>query len=478
MRISFLKNISQEATSLARAAIGESTNLLRKEAPKDVFISSKKVLKKKGFKAKFSQKINDIIANFNKTKDIEYFASKETTQDMLEAFNDVTRRRKYSPKMMAKVLKEPTKIDEKTLAKLEFPNVSKFKKVSVETFKDLPLEDKKEFINQYISTLGTSAQTHVSALPDIPIFKSLKDIDLASASPNEINKMRYKLLDDLMDSIPRGQKEILNSPLKLQETTAHMVKPPLTNAVKNIQTDDFNIHGYKVKIGELPDNQAFYVHNMSQDNLTRLEALLLTDPDAVLCTGFKGGSGYLKGGDRMGVIVAPKTAQDLLIQAPQDASSGYGTIRNLYNIENKFLKQGNIDNEYIPNIIKGELNLSDGEYVKRMQNLIDNGVKYLDDIKEIDPELHALVKSIPQDYSMFEGIMRPDIEAIYIPKNMEVSERIARFAHDYDIPILKTDAKKTVSNPKEVLRLSENTNKYYKKPKKPLAAGWSIPGDL
>ncbi|MBQ2984651.1 MAG: hypothetical protein IJD57_07650 [Candidatus Gastranaerophilales bacterium] len=479
MRISFLKNISQEATSLARAAIGESTNLLRKEAPKDVFISSKKVLKKKKFTTQFSQKINEIINNFNnRPKGVEHFVKENTSQDMLDGFNDVVRRRKYSPQMMAKILKEPTKIDEKVLARLEFPNIEKYKKVTVETFKDLPLEDKKAFINQYISTFSGSAQAHVEGLADIPLFKSLKEIDLDNASIDEINKKRFKLLDDLMESVPRGQKEILNSPLNLQEGSAHVIKPPLTNSVKNIQTNDINIHGYKIKVGDLPENQAFYVHNMTQDNLTRLEALLLTDPDAVLCTGFKGGAGYLKGGDRMGVIVSPKTAKDLLVQAPQDASSGYGTTRNLYNIENKFLKQGNIDNEYIPNIIKGELNLSDEEYSKRMQKLIDNGAKYLEDVEKIDPELYGLIKKIPQDYSMFEGIMRPDIEAIYLPKDMEISQRIARFAHDYDIPILKTDAKKTIINPQDITRLSENTDKYYKKPKTTLPKGLFMAGDL
>ncbi len=479
MRVSFLKNISQEGVSLVRSFANEGSNLLRKEAPKDVFVSSKKVIKKKKLTTKFSQKINEIINNFNnRPKGVEHFVAKETSNDMSEAFNDVVRRRKYTPQMMAKVLKEPTKIDEKILTRLEFPNIEKYRKVTVETFKDLPLEDKKEFINEYISTLGGSPYARVRGLADIPIFKSLKEIDLDNASIDEINKKRFQLLDDLMESVPRGQKEILNSPLNLQKGAAHVVKPPLTNGVKNIQTNEFDIHGYKVKIGDLPENQAFYVHNMTQDNLTRLEALLLTDPDAVLCTGFKGGAGYLKGGERMGVVVSPKTTKDLLVQAPQDAGSGYGTIRNLYNIENKFLKQGNIDNEYIPNIIKGELNLSDEEYSKRMQKLIDNGAKYLEDVEKIDPELHGLIKKIPQDYSMFEGIMRPDIEAIYLPKDMEISERIARFAHDYNIPILKTDAKKIVANPQDIARLSENTDKYYKKPKPILAKGLFMAGDL
>ena len=37
---------------------------------------------------------------------------------------------------------------------------------------------------------------------------------------------------------------------------------------------------------------------------------------------------------------------------------------------------------------------------------------------------------------MFEGIMRPNIEGIYLPKGYEITENIAKFAERYEIPIL------------------------------------------
>ena len=37
---------------------------------------------------------------------------------------------------------------------------------------------------------------------------------------------------------------------------------------------------------------------------------------------------------------------------------------------------------------------------------------------------------------MFEGIMRPNIEGICLPKGTEISKRIAKFAEGFQIPIL------------------------------------------
>ncbi|MBQ2984652.1 MAG: hypothetical protein IJD57_07655 [Candidatus Gastranaerophilales bacterium] len=405
------------------------------------------------------------------------YVTKETASSDVARFSDVLRRRNYTPETLAKVLDGPVEMNDEILTRLEFPNIEKYKNVTLDTFGDLPLEDQMEFINQYISTLGGSPYVRVNGLPDIPLFKSLKDIDLSNTTADVIDAKRFEILDDLMEGVPRGKNNIPNTALELSPEAHLAVKPPLTNTVDNIETMNLTINGYDVRVGELPQDMSFYVHNMTQDNLTRLEALLLTDPDAVLCTGFKGGVGYLKGGDRMGVIVSPKTTKDLLVQAPQDASSGYGTTRNLYNIENSYLKPGNIDNEYVPNIIKGELGLSDAQYAQRMQNLIDNGAKYLEDVEKIDPELYRLIKKIPQDYSMFEGIMRPDIEAIYTPKDMEISERIARFAHDYDIPILRCDT--TVqANTDDVVAAMNNKDKYYQKPKTETGFGFKMAGDL
>ena len=99
-----------------------------------------------------------------------------------------------------------------------------------------------------------------------------------------------------------------------------------------------------------------------------------------------------------------------------------------------FLEAENTSNNYIPNLIRNKLNINIKEYNKRIEKL--GNIHYLEEIESIDKELYEVVQSITSTEKMFEGIMRPNIEGICLPKGTEISKRIAKFAEDFQIPIL------------------------------------------
>ena len=55
-------------------------------------------------------------------------------------------------------------------------------------------------------------------------------------------------------------------------------------------------------------------------------------------------------------------------------------------------------------------------------------------------EFYNAIKTVISENPIFESIMRPNIEAIYLPKGMKISENVASFAERYDVPILFKDA--------------------------------------
>ena len=65
---------------------------------------------------------------------------------------------------------------------------------------------------------------------------------------------------------------------------------------------------------------------------------------------------------------------------------------------------------------------------------------HIDDIETVDKEFYNAIKTVISENPIFESIMRPNIEAIYLPKGMKISENVASFAERYDIPILFKDA--------------------------------------
>lgn len=369
-------------------------------------------------------------------------------------FLDVVKRRGHSMETIDKIIKSKEALNEKLIHSLEFKNFDKIKNISIKNFSHLSIEERKSFINSFISiNYSGGSKKFVNSLPDIAIFSDIKGLKCPQEPKNLFDKSAYtkylqemstykktvetlydKTLNSLLEQIPRGKEFLPNSPLKINSGCVLDIKPPLTNSLAQIPTQKTISHGCSIQVGELPISGKYMIHNLSEANLSRLEGLLLTDSDAILCTGYKGGIGYLKGANRVGLIISPKSIKDLMIQAKGDMSSGYGAQKNLYNIQNIFLQAENEANNYIPNLIRKKMNISFEEYNQRIKKL--GNIKYIEDVEKLDNELYRTIQTITNEEKMFEGIMRPNIEGIYLPKGYKISENIAKFAERYQIPIL------------------------------------------
>ena len=283
---------------------------------------------------------------------------------------------------------------------------------------------------------------YVENLPDIAIFKELKELSPKALSSDvyreKAENIYCSILNRLMEQIPGGKSAIPNTPITIRKGSFLDMKPPSVSNLSDIPLKLTNIEGHNVKVGVLPQTKNCMVHNLSENQLVRLEGLLLTDENAVVCTGRIGGKGELKAGIRPGIIVSPKTMQDYLIQAKDDVSSGYGAAKNLFNIQSIFLTKNNNANTYFPDLIRNKLGLSMEEYNARLQALGD--IRYLEDVAKKDRELFSAINDIILQEPMFEAIIRPHLEGIYLPERYKISKTIAQFAERYDIPILYSNA--------------------------------------
>ena len=424
---------------------------------------------------KFTQnqeKIDNILSKFNPNREqkvvkellndktlsyIEKFVSDDTPPSQLMRFLDVVNRRDYDASDLEQIIKKKQVIDDKLINKLEFKNLDRFKNITLEDFSSLSIEERKEFINAFISIKYNEG--HLKDLPDIAIFDEIKNLEKPqmpspTATPTEkkeylANKKAFSnkiadfysnTLNKMLETIPRTKNDIPVSVNRLNPNANLVTKPALTTAISKIATEKVNINGHNVKVGQIKEDGTYFLHNLEDESIPKLEAYLLTDSDAILCTGFVGGKGMIKSsGNRPGIIVSPKNSmEDLLITAKEDVSSGFGAIKNYFNIQNLFLNKGNEYNNYIPKLLKEKLNLSAEEYNVRLEKL--KNLTHIDDIETVDKEFYNAIKTVISENPIFESIMRPNIEAIYLPKGMKISENVASFAERYDVPILFKDA--------------------------------------
>lgn len=418
------------------------------------------------------EKIDNILSKFNPNREqkvvkellndktlsyVEKFVSDDTPPSQLMRFLDVINRRDYDESALEQIIKKKQVIDDKLINTLEFKNLDRFKNITLEDFSSLSIEERKEFINAFISIKYNEG--HLKDLPDIAIFNEIKNLEKPqmpspTATPTEkkeylANKKAFSnkiadfysnTLNKMLESIPRTKNDIPVSANRLNSNVNLVTKPALTTDVSKIATEKVNINGHNVKVGQVKEDGTYFLHNLEDESIPKLEAYLLTDPDAILCTGFVGGKGMIKSsGNRPGIIVSPKNSmEDLLITAKEDVSSGFGAIKNYFNIQNLFLNKGNEYNNYIPKLLKEKLNLSAEEYNIRLEKL--KNLTHIDDIETVDKEFYNAIKTVISENPIFESIMRPNIEAIYLPKGMKISENVASFAERYDVPILFKDA--------------------------------------
>lgn len=384
---------------------------------------------------------------------------------------DVLQRRSHNMSSVRKALGTKTELNQKVLNTLEFKDFEKVKDMTLETFKKLSLQEKKDFINSFISIKVTANESSLKMLPDMKLFDEIKavkppkyaseeaipDFKMRGMKYNEdrkvfINKIETlydNILESLLSEIPRGKNNIPQKELKIIPGKVLDIKPPMTNSLERFETALQIINGRNVRIGDLGSCEGLNlsIHCLDPKYIRKLEALRLTDPDAILCGGFStDGSRTL--GQRIGAVIRPKNPGELLIQGNSDMGSGYGAVKNLKRIQKFYLEneirhelspQSNENgNSLIPILLRKKLGLNMEQYTNRIKSL--GNANYLEDVKAKDEELYNAIMSITKENKLHEGIMRPEIDAVLIPQTVkEIDNAVLDYCQRYDIPIFRVN---------------------------------------
>lgn len=400
--------------------------------------------------------------------DLPYW-NKETTK-ILNDFTDTT---KYAPLDIfdrlyrrdhtyesVKEIFGTEKITELSEKLLEFKNYKKFKDIGLEEFKQLSVEDKKEFINSFISSLTPKTVMKYKnghSHPDIDNFEMLKPKlkmyqELNTNSNETFIKSYQNTVRSMLNELPESERIITKAPTRLKKTYFEEYRkanpiPPLEDDLSRVlDIKSKTIRGKNVKIAEIDSETALGIsthrfHN--EGSIMNLEALEITDPDMFICIGTKGGSRGLNWNKDYAATIAvkPREFGDLHVQAWGDIDSGNNASKNLFNFENIMQRHngnhcGSVN--CVPELLKKRLNLSQREYTQRMQKL--SNCTTLQEIKTVDPEIEKALRDIIKKQDLYEGIIRPTPMGILVNKEIpleKISDDIINYCIRRDIPIIQ-----------------------------------------
>lgn len=340
---------------------------------------------------------------------------------------------------------------------LEFRNYEKFKNIDTETFKNLSVRDKKEFLNSFISSIGpkeilwdssTKLSKNINQLSSkMKIFKEIEAPEKEKVIENYTN-----LIKKMLDEIPTADRMPITKKIKYgdyrAEYRANNPIPPMTDDISKLETKIETLNGKNYKTVQLKSDTQMGIatHRMPNGNaILNVEALEITDPNAILCIGLKGGSRKLNfNKSDYALAVKPRQANDWWLQSYTDIDSGNNATKNIFNIEKYVLRTAYADCHvgqsvsYIPELIKKELNLSQLEYTTRMKAL--GNARTLDEIKKIDPEFENAVRKVVRENNTYEGLIRPEVMGICIDSNKPLSEvnpNILNYCELRDIPLIR-----------------------------------------
>ena len=343
---------------------------------------------------------------------------------------DTIKRRGHSYDSVKKVLNtEHPVLDANALRLLEFKNFDKYKTVTLDNFSKLPIKDKKDFINCFVSSinplaLATEAKYYPQRLAsDMKYLKEqmniFKEIDISSAE--KISDSYYTTLKRMLDDLPEAEKYAPKKrTLNLGEFNENMYKkfqkPPLVEDVSALPTKPITVNGQNIRTGTInyADGNNYAVHYMPNGKtILNIEALETTDPNYVLACCLSTGRAH--GTNQYSLLLQPRQKGDWFLQSHVDIDSGTGALKNLDHVTNIDMKHGIKGSlGYVPNLIKKKMNISHDEYLNRLANLKD--ANSLQEVKTLDNELYEAIKAVTRENKMYEGIIRPDVRGIVLPK--------------------------------------------------------------
>lgn len=335
---------------------------------------------------------------------------------------------------------------------LEFKDFDKFKNIWINEYKNLSTEDKKIFLNGFISALtpGDILYPDQSRRNEdfwdlqkrMKIFKELNWVEDRQERLEGYNDMIKKLLDKIPDNERFVCDENESSIYYRKQYREKNRIPPLVDDIEKVlEIHTENIKWRQVKVAELDSETDFGVSTHRFTSIRSIEALEITDPKIFLAIGTNWWDRWLnvtKTG--YALIVKPKNIDDLYVQSKTDIDSWTRSMKNLYNFEHIMLPQ--MWNHWkcislVPNAIKEELNLSQEEYTKRIDALWN--VTTLQEVWKKDKELELCIRRVLKRVRMYEWLITPTVMwiAIWEKELNEVDDDILDYCVRRDIPLVK-----------------------------------------
>ena len=338
---------------------------------------------------------------------------------------------------------------------LEYKNFDKYKDIDLANFDTLSIAERKEFIASYIQAL-TPKQT----LWDKELLANFDELSskmkiykgFDTTDTKTLTKSYQDTLKKMLDSLPEAERKPIQQRInygKYKQTyrDANPI-PALVDDLSKLPFRKESFNGKTYKVIEMPYDNPLCASNHRMpngDSIINIEALEATNPQTILCVGQKGGSrGMNIGGDlTYSLFVKPRKGNDLWLQSYSDIDSGNDVTKNIYNVERRCLRhafrRSHVGKafEYVPELIKKELNLSQKEYIQRMKALKD--CTTLDEIGKINKEFEQAIRNVLKNNNMYEGIGRFTVMGIKIPNKpiSEINENILSYAQRKDIPLVR-----------------------------------------
>ena len=376
----------------------------------------------------------DLLAYWNKDslKILNEFSGYE--EGSKRAILEVVSRRGHDFSSVKRIFGDK-KITTGTISLLEFKDLSKFENIDLTNFHTLSIEDKKEFINSFISVLsprkiGALNEEALSLMKEkVKIFNLID-----TTSRESIKESRSKILKDMLESISKSEREIIKTKANWgQFHKMYRKQNPIPALVDDLEKLPYRteiINGKRYLVSEIPENTDLRIsaHCTGAKDFLTLQALEITDPEEILCVGTNGlGKLVHYNKDGYSLAIKPRLGEDFWMQLWTDFDSGSGATKNVKEVGNKFKLREDY-HAYIPNLLKKFLNLSQLEYTRRLKTVAN--CTTLDEIGKIDSELEQAIRSVLKENAMFEGILRPEPMAVLISKEKPLSE-ISQEVLDY-----------------------------------------------
>ena len=328
------------------------------------------------------------------------------------------------------------------------------------TFRQMTPEEKTEAAKQTAFELRQGNSFEMASI--------LAEADLAGVKRSGEFYEKYK------DELVKGNAEVSDLVRQLQESAIHLPQTKIPKAsdipvdgvnVKEVEIDgiknkvlylkpDMDLSEYGFPAGTKVEDLNVLVHALDEGEQSAvLQALGLIDSDALLSSSY---INYANGNYhvfRTQGFILDVASDDIHVAYYRDFGSGYK--KDIPLLLNEYLFQNEKHRDYISNLVKKRMGLSDDEYRKLLPEIADKSITELD---ETHPDVAQVMRNVFND---MEGgkrsagrqyneilITRPKIQGVFFEGKRKdngpsgeytidkVPEFLRQYAADNDLPII------------------------------------------